>query len=90
MHIRPFSDGGEHEASNGVLLRRDIHSLFDSGYVTITPNLNFEVSRRVKEEFENARQYYELHGRAVAVPEDPRSVPHRAALTWHNQKVYLG
>ena len=68
-HIRPFSDGGEHEASNGVLLRRDIHSLFDSGYVTITPNLNFEVSRRVKEEFENAG-IYELHGRAVAVPED--------------------
>src|SRR5208337_1619971 len=31
-HIRPFADGGEHEASNGVLLRRDIHSLFDAGY----------------------------------------------------------
>ncbi len=88
-HIRPFSDGGEHEASNGVLLRRDIHSLFDSGYVTITPNLNFEVSRRIKEEYENGRQYYELHGRAVAVPEDPRSVPDRSALRWHNEKVYL-
>ncbi len=89
-HIRPFSDGGEHEASNGVLLRRDIHSLFDAGYVTITPNLNFEVSRRIKEDFENGRQYYELHGRAVALPEDPQSVPDRAALTWHNEKVYLG
>ena len=27
-HIRPFAEGGEHEASNGVLLRRDLHSLF--------------------------------------------------------------
>ena len=89
-HIRPFSDGGEHEASNGVLLRRDIHSLFDAGYVTITPNLNFEVSHRDSEDFENGRQYYELHGRAVALPEDPQSVPDRAALTWHNEKVYLG
>jgi predicted restriction endonuclease len=54
-HIRPFAEGGEHEASNGVLLRRDIHSLFDAGYVTITPDLRFEVSRRIKEEFELRR-----------------------------------
>ena len=33
-HIRPYGDGGAHEASNGLLLRRDIHSLFDAGYVT--------------------------------------------------------
>ena len=30
-HIRPFADGGAHEASNGILLRRDIHGLFDAG-----------------------------------------------------------
>jgi len=30
-HIRPYSDGGAHEAPNGLLLRRDIHSLFDAG-----------------------------------------------------------
>jgi putative restriction endonuclease len=89
-HIKPFADGGEHEASNGVLLRRDIHSLFDAGYVTITPTLNFEVSRRIKEEFENGRQYYELHGRGIAAPENPRSVPDRAALAWHNENRYLG
>ena len=89
-HIRPFADGGEHEAANGVLLRRDIHSLLDAGYVTITPNLNFEVSRRIKEEFENGRQYYELHGRAVTAPDDPRSVPDRAVLAWHNENRFLG
>jgi putative restriction endonuclease len=89
-HIKPFADGGEHEASNGVLLRRDIHSLFDAGYVTITLTLDFEVSRRIKEEFENGRQYYELHGRMIAAPGDPGSVPDRAALAWHNENRYLG
>ncbi len=49
---------------NGLLLRRDIHSLFDRGYVTVTPELRFEVSRRIKEEFENGRDYYALHGRS--------------------------
>jgi putative restriction endonuclease len=36
-HIRPFADGGEHHVSNGLLLRRDIHTLLDRGYVTIDP-----------------------------------------------------
>ncbi len=49
-HIRPFAAGGAHRVSNGVLLRRDIHSLFDLGYVTISPDLKFEVSRKIREE----------------------------------------
>ena len=35
-HIRSYASGGEHEVSNGLLLRTDIHKLFDRGYVTIT------------------------------------------------------
>ena len=65
-HIRPYGASGAHEARNGLLLRRDIHSLFDAGYVTVTPDLHFEVSRRIKEEFENGREYYALHGRLIA------------------------
>ena len=61
-----------------------------SGYVTITPDLHFEVSRRIKEEFENGRQYYELHGREIALPDDQRSRPDRAAPEWHNNNLYLG
>src|ERR671910_1048900 len=63
--VRPYGEGGAHEASNGLLLRRDIHSLFDAGYVTVTPDLRFEVSRRIREEFENGRVYYDLHGGMV-------------------------
>ncbi len=36
-HIRPYADGGEHAGANGILMRRDVHSLFDAGYVTVTP-----------------------------------------------------
>jgi putative restriction endonuclease len=87
-HIRPFSDGGTHEASNGVLMRRDIHSLFDAGYVTITPELRFEVSPRIREEFSNGRHYYDLHGQTIAVPENPRLQPDRSALRWHNGEMF--
>ena len=87
-HIRPFADGGTHEASNGVLMRRDIHSLFDAGYVTITPELRFEVSPRIREEVSNGRHYYDLHGQTIAVPDNPRLQPDRSALRWHNDEMF--
>ena len=89
-HIRPYSDGGEHDARNGLLLRRDIHNLFDTGYVTVTPDLNFEVSSRIKEEFENGRDYYALHGKRVVVPQDFATRPDPDALNWHNDNCYRG
>lgn len=89
-HIRPFADGGAHEASNGILLRRDIHSLFDAGYVTVTPAMRFEVSGRIREEFENGRDYYSLHGRTIDLPDDLIRRPASAALTWHNETVFRG
>jgi len=88
-HIQPYSEGGSHEASNGLLLRSDIHSLFDAGYVTVTPDRCFEVSRRIKEEFENGRDYYALHGQPVTVPSDPAVRPEPSALRWHNEHRYL-
>lgn len=89
-HIRPYSDGGVHEASNGLLLRRDLHSLFDAGYVTVTPEFRFEVSRRIREEFENGRQYYELHGQKIFVPKRSMEKPDLAALGWHNEQCFRG
>ena len=82
-HIRPYSDGGEHEAHNGLLLCRDIHKLFDTGYVTVTPDLNFEVSQRIKEDYENGRDYYALHGKQIAAPVRLNERPDRSVLAWH-------
>jgi HNH endonuclease len=89
-HIRPYGDGGAHEASNGLLLRRDIHSLFDAGYVTVTPELRFEVSRRIREEFDNGKHYYALHGRKIDAPSDIGRRPDTDALTWHNEHCFRG
>lgn len=89
-HIRPYGDGGGHEARNGLLLRRDIHSLFDGGYVTVTPENRFEVSRRIREEFDNGRHYYELQGRTIALPADESDRPDPALLRWHNANRFNG
>jgi putative restriction endonuclease len=89
-HIRPYGEGGEHEARNGLLLRRDIHSLFDAGYVTVTPDLHFEVSPKIKEEFDNGRHYYELQGKPIHVPADVLQRPDPEELRWHNLNTYRG
>lgn len=88
-HIRPFAEGGEHSPSNGILMRRDIHSLFDQGYVTITPDHHFEVSRRIREEFENGRHYYALHGSTITLPQHARDRPDPETLRWHNEQRFL-
>ena len=87
-HIRPYSDGGLHEARNGLLLRSDIHQLFDDGYVTVSPELRFEVSPRIREEFENGKNYYALHGKRIFVPASFEARPDPIALAWHNQERY--
>jgi putative restriction endonuclease len=89
-HIKPYYESGEHLVSNGILLRRDLHALFDQGYVTINPSMKFEVSRKIKEEYENGRDYYRLHGNAIRLPAKPTDRPSREYLEWHNNNVYRG
>jgi putative restriction endonuclease len=56
-HIKPYTDGGEHDASNGLLLRTDIHRLFDLGYVTVDEDQRFVVSSRLKADFDNGKHF---------------------------------
>jgi HNH endonuclease len=63
--IQPYAKDGPHDVRNGVLLRADLHRLFDQGYVTITPEYRLEVSPRLKEDYRNGRSYYPLHGASV-------------------------
>ena len=46
-HIRPYAKNGPHEIRNGLLLRSDLHNLFDLGYITVTPDYRVKISRRV-------------------------------------------
>jgi predicted restriction endonuclease len=89
-HIRPFALEGSNKPDNGILLRSDLHPLFDRGYVTVTPDRHFEVSRRVREEFDNGREYYALHGRGIFVPRRIALRPAGENLAWHNENVFKG
>lgn len=88
-HIRPYSDeAGTHDVSNGLLLRADIHRLFDRGYVTVTPEYRFIVSKRLADEFENGRAYYKRDGNQLLLPQKVADRPDPELLRWHNENVF--
>lgn len=88
-HIRPYNEAGPHALANGLLLRSDLHILFDRGYVTVTPDYTIEVSGRIRQEFNNGREYYALHGRPLAVlPPDPAERPNTEFLSWHMENRF--
>jgi HNH endonuclease len=90
-HIRPYGKDGRHELSNGLLLRSDLHTLFDLGYMTVDPNKKtVVVSQRIREEYENGREYYALHGRSLAQPQTSLAIPSVENLRYHSENVFKG
>jgi putative restriction endonuclease len=88
-HIKPYALQGPHRVTNGMLLRSDLHKLFDLGYITVTPDLKLEVSPRLKTEWKNGREYYAHHGQPLRVhPADLASRPSREFLSWHNENRF--
>lgn len=87
-HIKPYGQGGEHAVTNGILLRRDLHRLFDCGYVAIAKDHTLLVSERLKREYNNGRTYYALHGQALSRPDRVEDRPDATLLEWHRDVVF--
>jgi putative restriction endonuclease len=90
-HIKPYGENGPHEVRNGMLLRSDLHHLFDEGYLTVTLDYRVEVSRKIREEFENGRYYYAMAGNRLEVlPTADGDRPARDFLEWHRKERFKG
>ncbi len=90
VHIKPFNLVETHDVTNGLLLRADLHRLFDVGYVTVTPEYRVEVSRRIREDFDDGATYLDFHGRAIALPRSLEVRPQPEYLRWHNENKFRG
>jgi putative restriction endonuclease len=88
-HIKPYKVIQKHEVSNGLLIRSDLHRLFDDGYLTMDPvEHRVVVSKRIKEEFENGRDYYGLEGMRIREPSEPWAKPGVENLEYHAHEVF--
>jgi len=88
-HIKPYSIAQRHELQNGLLMRSDLHRLFDQGYLTIHPSeRKLLVSKRIREEFENGRDYYALEGKVVREPSELAFRPAEENLEFHATHLF--
>jgi putative restriction endonuclease len=87
-HIQPYMAPASNHVQNGLILRTDLHRLYDGGYITLTPDHRLEVSRRLREEFDNGEEYYRMQGRSLTLPDTAALRPSRDALLWHADHVF--
>ncbi len=82
-HIRPVAAEGEHRLDNGLLLRSDVHTLYDRGYLAVDTRHRLLVSPRLRDEFGNGEQFYARAGQTIALPERRLDRPRQEFLQWH-------
>lgn len=78
-HIAPYTGDDSNNVRNGLLLRADIHTLFDLGLLWINlMNLHVEVATTLR-----ATTYDEFHDRPLRPPIEPRYAPLPRCLQHH-------
>jgi putative restriction endonuclease len=82
-HIRPVADQGENRVDNGLLLRSDVHILYDQGYLGIDAARRLQVSPRLRTDFGNGAEFYARQGMEIALPQRKVDWPDPDAATWH-------
>ena len=83
-----MSKGGEHRLDNGVLLRSDVHTMFDRGYLGVTPDYKLQVSARLRADFGNGDEFYAKHGEIIRLPQHQSDRPNSEFLEWHMDEVF--
>ena len=73
-HIVPYLGEQTNVVTNGILLRADIHTLFDLGLISIDARLMYAV---IHEKLMHT-EYAELAGKSLSLPRDPEKRPSQA------------
>lgn len=75
-HIVPYSGEHTNDVRNGLLLRSDIHALFDLGLITIDENFfTICIHNSIKDS-----EYGSLHGKSITLPQRGEQRPSKEAL----------
>lgn len=84
-HIIPYNGPDTNHPTNGLLLRSDLHVLFDLGLISINPST---YTVRLENELKTTI-YSDLEGRRLSLPADPQLQPSQPALARHLEHAGL-
>ncbi|WDV44091.1 HNH endonuclease [Clostridiaceae bacterium M8S5] len=82
-HIQPYINRDSNDVRNGILLRSDLHKLFDEGLITIGTNYNIILSDKLK-----SNQYKQYSNRSIRLPKNKIDYPNSLALKYHNRYIF--
>ena len=78
-HILPYLGPARNVTSNGILLRADLHTLFDCKLLAVHPRTKkIRVAPSIEDE-----EYRRLHGRCIELPKCKKDRPNKRALEIH-------
>ena len=82
-HISPYHRGPQtHKVQNGLLLRADLHTLFDMWLITVTDDFMIHVTPELV-----SQSYRNLNGRSLRPPHHQQDQPDAEVLRLHNDKA---
>lgn len=84
-HIRPYCGGGTFDESNGLLLRADIHTLFDLGLISIDSCYMTVITHTALD----GTEYANYANQSLTLPLDQKHRPDTAALNDHRSEAGL-
>ena len=66
-----------------------VPTLFDLGYLGLSSRYELQVSARLRSDWGNGKEFYELAGRPIHVPGQRGNRPDQSAIEWHLDSVFL-
>lgn len=84
-HIYSYKGSDTDKIPNGILLRSDIHTLFDLGLISINPeNYLIKVSSKIMID----EYYSKLNNKKINLPERIEDYPHQDSLKYHVENIF--
>ena len=82
-HIMPYLGDHTNHVTNGLLLRADLHTLFDLGLIAVDDNMKLIVAVGL-----HATEYAQMHGQSLLMPTQKIQHPNSEAL--HRHRIRAG
>ena len=74
-HIQPYINSKSNHSQNGLLLRKDLHTLFDNGLLNISQLYKIRLSPQIKSKY-----YLDFEGKSLSLPLEEINYPSKQAL----------